>query len=115
MYLGFSVEYLHRTPREGVILSSYCCAYPAALCVLIENNFVYLVPLDSPYRDESNGAKLIRIECVGIKIFKVISIGFFEGLVYVIPTPRSKRITSSVYNLAYTRNFKVKKPALDSP
>ena len=34
---------------------------------------------------------------------------------YVIPTLRSKRITSSAYNLAYTRNFKIKKTALDSP
>ena len=52
---------------------------------------------------------------VGIKIFKVISFGFLEDLVHVIPTPRSKRITSSVYNLACTRNFKIKNIALDSP
>ena len=65
-------------------------------------------------RDESNGIKLIRIGYVGIKIFKVISFGFLGGVVHVISTPRSKRITSSAYNLAYTRNFRIKNIALDS-
>ena len=64
---------------------------------------------DSLNRDESNGTKLIRIGYVGIKIFKVISFGSLRGVVYVILTPRPKRITSSAYNLAYNMNFKIKK------
>ena len=73
-----------------------------------------MVPLDAPHRDESNGAKYIRIRCVDIKIFKIISFGFLEGPVHVIRTPRPKVKTSSAYYSAYTRNFEMKKIALDS-
>ena len=57
----------------------------------------------------------IIIERVGIKISKVISFGFLGGSRHVIPTPRPKIKTFNAYNLAYTRNFRVQKTALDSP
>ena len=72
------------------------------------------MPFDSPYRDEFNGTKYIIIGRVGIKILRVLSPRFLGGCRHVISASRSKVETFNAYTLAYTRNFKMKKTALDS-
>ena len=76
---------------------------------------MYLVSFDSPNRDESNGTKYSVIGRVSLKIFMVISFGYLGGLVHVIPTLRPRIKAFSTHYSAYTRNFEMKKIALNSP
>ena len=79
-----------RASFQGLPHQNFDFTKSARIITNSRNNFLYLVSLNPPYRDESNGAKFIIIGRVDNKIFIIIAFDFLGGLVHVIPTSRPK-------------------------